>query len=64
MPSKYCPHCGRIISSNNIPNYCVWGCGSLKDQPLIPSDTNLLYYIKLKQQQINNQENNNQLKLF
>ena len=46
MSSKYCKKCGRIVSCNNIPNYCPWGCGSLKNEPLIPKDVNLLDYLK------------------
>ena len=34
MLSKYCPHCGRIISSNNIPNYDNY----IKDVDLIIKD--------------------------
>ena len=51
MPSKYCPKCGKIVSANYIPYYCAWGCGSLKDQPLIPSGTNLLDFLKQKQEE-------------
>jgi len=36
MPSKWCPNCGRITSCNSTPNFCCWGCGSLKDEPLLP----------------------------
>ena len=36
MPSKYCPKCGRITSTNGYPNFCAWGCGSLEDEPLLP----------------------------
>lgn len=64
MPSKYCPKCERIVSSNHIPNYCAWGCGSLKDQPLIDKDINLLEYLKLRQEQKINEEKTQQLKLF
>ncbi len=64
MPSKYCPKCGKIISSNYVPNYCPWGCGSLKDQPLIPKNTNLLDYLKLMRSHRENEEKITQLKLF
>lgn len=40
MASKYCPRCGRIASTNSIPNYCPWGCGSLKDEPILPDYKN------------------------
>lgn len=36
MASKYCPKCGSIISTNGIPNFCYYGCGSLADQPVLP----------------------------
>lgn len=36
--SKYCPTCGRIVTTNFKPNYCPWGCGSLQDEPLLPKD--------------------------
>ncbi len=40
MPSKYCPKCGRINSSNSIPLYCMWGCGSLEQEPTLPEYEN------------------------
>lgn len=36
MGSKYCAKCGRVTSTNGVPNYCAWGCGSLKEQILLP----------------------------
>ena len=36
MASKYCPHCGTIISTSGIPNFCWNGCGSLAEQPVFP----------------------------
>lgn len=36
MASKYCPKCGNIISTNGIPNFCYYGCGSLSEQPILP----------------------------
>lgn len=40
MPSKYCPRCGRINSVTKFePKYCMWGCGSLEDEPLLPHYT-------------------------
>lgn len=36
MVSKYCPRCGRITSTSGVPNFCMWGCGSLADEPLLP----------------------------
>ena len=68
MPSKYCRKCGRIVSCNYVPNYCAWGCGSLKDEPLIPKDVDLLDYLKRmhEQEHIKKQEKTacSQLKLF
>ena len=68
MPSKYCKKCGRIVSCNFIPNYCPWGCGSLKDEPLIPKDVSLLEYLKKMHEQEKNIEQEKsfflQLKLF
>ena len=46
MPRKYCPKCGRITNCNFIPDYCAWGCGSIKDQPLLDKDINTLEYLK------------------
>ena len=37
MPSKYCPKCGRVTSTNGTPNFCAWGCGSLASEPLLPN---------------------------
>lgn len=39
MGSKWCPCCGKIISTNGIPNFCTQGCGSLADEPLLPPHT-------------------------
>ncbi len=36
MPSKWCPKCERIVSSNHVPNYYAWCGTSLKDEPLLP----------------------------
>lgn len=36
MASKYCPKCGRVNSTNGIPKFCMWGCGSLADEPVLP----------------------------
>ena len=68
MPSKYCRECRRIVSCNYVPNYCPWGCGSLKNEPLIPKDVNLLDYLKRIHEQSEAQKNEkssfSQLKLF
>ncbi|MBQ9149831.1 hypothetical protein IJX73_02760 [bacterium] len=34
MGSKICPICKRRNTTNGTPNYCMWGCGSLKNVPL------------------------------
>ena len=35
MPSKKCPECGRIVTSNINPAFCAWcGC-SLAGQPIL-----------------------------
>lgn len=36
MSSKWCPRCGKIISTSGIPNFCTQGCGSLADEPILP----------------------------
>lgn len=36
MPSRWCPECGRIVSSSSIPNYCPWCSCSLKNEPFLP----------------------------
>lgn len=36
MTSKYCPKCGRVTSTNGMPNFCAWGCGSLANEPILP----------------------------
>lgn len=36
MSSKYCPKCGRVTSTNGVPNFCAWGCGSLASEPILP----------------------------
>lgn len=36
MSSKYCPKCGRVTSTNGVPNFCAWGCGSLSLEPILP----------------------------
>lgn len=36
MTSKYCPRCGHITSTNGTPNFCIYGCGSLADEPVLP----------------------------
>lgn len=36
MVSRYCPRCRRITSSSGNVNYCAWGCGSLKEEPILP----------------------------
>ena len=68
MPNKYCKKCGRMVSCNYVPNYCPWGCGSLKNEPLIPKDVNLLDYLKRIHEQSEAQKNEkssfSQLKLF
>ncbi len=47
MSSKWCPKCGRINSVyRSIPNFCLWGCGSLKDEPLIPKSVMQKGYYK------------------
>lgn len=37
MASKFCPHCESIISTNGVPNFCYYGCGSLAEQPILPA---------------------------
>lgn len=68
MPSKYCRKCGRIVSCNYVPNYCAWGCGSLKDEPLITKNVDLLDYLKRMHEQTEAQKieksSFSQLKLF
>lgn len=41
MPSKYCPICERITTTNNVPNFCAWGCGSLAEQDILPEFKNI-----------------------
>lgn len=36
MSSKYGPKCGRVTSTNGVPNFCAWGCGSLAAEPILP----------------------------
>lgn len=36
MSSKWCPRCGKIISTSGVPNFCTQGCGSLADEPILP----------------------------
>lgn len=65
MSSKFCPKCKRIISTNGIPNYCPYGCGSLNQQPLIPKDISLLEYLKLlREEKTKEIKEIKQLKLF
>lgn len=53
MSSKYCPKCGRVTSTNGVPNFCAWGCGSLASEPILPDynkwDERLKFIEELKQ---------------
>ena len=43
MPSKKCPECGKIVTSNIIPSYCAW-CGCyLAGQPIITEPLSLYH---------------------
>lgn len=55
MPSKLCPICFKVVSCNFVPNYCAWGCGSLKNEPLMPqfnSYEEQLEYIEQRKKEI------------
>lgn len=49
MVSKWCPKCGRIVSTSRgtYPNFCPWDCGSLADEPELSPDTMYMDYYKL-----------------
>lgn len=47
MPSKYCPHCGTIITTSEIPKFCYYGCGSLAEQPILPEFKNFEERLKI-----------------
>ncbi len=78
MVSKWCPKCGRIVttSRHTYPNFCPWGCGSLADEPELPPETDHIDYYELVeiarkawqerqlQKNLNKTTNNVQLKLF
>ena len=65
MPSKQCSKCKRIVTCNHIPQYCPWGCGSLKEQPLLASNTDeLLEYLRNRKESEANNIKIDQLKLF
>lgn len=37
MPSKYCPHCDKTVTSSSNPVYCCW-CGRFLEGDLLPAD--------------------------
>lgn len=50
MASKFCPKCGNLISTSGFPNFCIYGCGSLKNEPIFPEFKNFEERQKLIQQ--------------
>jgi len=60
MPSKLCPICFKVVTCNTIPNYCAWGCGSLKNEPLMPKFNTYeekLQYIEKRKAEIMEERN-------
>lgn len=68
MPSKLCPKCKRIISSNHTPNFCCYRCGSLANEPLLPKfvtfEEQQTYIKKIELGQTETMPEKTQLKLF
>ena len=69
MGVKYCPKCKRVnIVTNWIPRFCMWGCGSLENEPEL-SENYLERQKQIKEIYYSEKElvlvgNNGQLKLF